>query len=136
MIDALVDNTLATYLGGVLAASGYPSFTVVRGMENNLPDLACPYIVVHSAIERFAGRDHVFELRTRIDLHSVTGMDPVTDTERIMSIVDRALIDKQNVTVPTSGLVYFGWEAITRSELIPGDRRQNLREINVFSQLG
>jgi hypothetical protein len=135
MIDALVDNTLCSYLGGVLAASGYPSFTVVRGMEDNLPDLACPYIVVHSAIERFAGRDQVYELRTRIELHSVTGMEPVSNTESIMSIVDRALIQKQNVSVPTSGLLYFGWEGIMRSELVPGDRRANLREITVFSQL-
>ena|ERR1700758_1028310 len=135
MIDALVDSTVAAYLSGVLAGSGYASFTVVTGIEDSLPDLACPYLVVHSAIERFQGRHPVFQLRTSIELHSLTGMTPVSDLEAVMTAVDQALISQQNVSVPTSGLVYLGWEAITRSEQTPGDRRINLREIEVFSQL-
>jgi hypothetical protein len=135
MIDAMVDSTVAAYLSGVLAASGYASFTVVTGLEDNLPDLACPYLVVHSAIERFSGRMHVFQLRTRIEVHSVTGVEPVSELEALMTLVDRALTAKQPVDVPTPGLVYLGWEAITRSEQTPGDRRINLREIEVFSQI-
>ncbi len=136
MIDALVDSTVAAYLSGVLAASGYPSFTVVTGLEDNLPDLACPYLVVHSVIDRFQGRNPVFQLRTSIELHSVTGMEPVADLEALMTVVDRALITQQKVAVLTPGLVYLGWEAVQRSQQTPGDRRMNLREIEVFSQLG
>jgi hypothetical protein len=135
MIDALVDSTVAAYLSGVLAASGYSSFTVVTGMENNEPELACPYLVVHSAIESFQGRDPVFQLRTTIELHSLSGIEPVSELEKLMSVIDEALIDQQNVNVPTVGLVYLGWEAITRSEQTPRDRRINLRELQVFSQL-
>jgi hypothetical protein len=136
MIDALADSTVAAYLQGVLAASGYGSFTVVTGMQDNLPELACPYLVVHSEIERFAGRDPVFELRTKIELHSLTGITAVSDLEALMSVVDGALIDQAELSVPTPGLVYFGWEGVQRSEQTSGDRRINLREIHVFSQLG
>jgi len=135
MIDALVDNTVAAYLQGVLAASGYPSFTVVIGLEDNEPELACPYLVVHSAIERFYGRTPVFQLRTRIELHSLSTLEPVSQLEALMTVIDQALISQAKVNVPTAGLVYLGWEAITRSEQTPGDRRVNLRELEVFGQL-
>jgi hypothetical protein len=135
MIDALVDSTVAAYLSASLAASGYGSFTVVTGLEDNLPDLACPYLVVHSAIERFQGRDPVFELRTRIELHSLSGVEPVSDLKALMSVVDQVLLTQQPNNVPTSGLVYFGWEAIQRSEQTPGDRRVNTRELQVFAQV-
>lgn len=135
MIDALVDQTLAAYLQGTLAASGYPSFSVVIGMEDNTPNLTTPYLVVYSAIERYAGRNPVFELRGHIEMHSVTGMETVSEIEAIMSVIDQALLKQQNVSVPTPGLVYFGWQGIQRSELTPGDRRRNLREIQVFTQL-
>jgi hypothetical protein len=133
MIDALVDSTVAAYLSSALAASGYSSFTVVTGIEDNLPDLACPYLVVHSAIERFYGRDPVFELRTQIELHSVSGVEPVSDLTALMSVIDKALIGR--VELSNSNLAYSGWEGIERSEQTPGDRRLNLREIHVFAQL-
>ncbi len=86
MIDYLVDSTVAAYLSGELAASGYASFTVVPGLADNLPELACPYLVVHSAIEKFAGRHPVFQLRTTIELHSVTGVEPIAElVHRIIS---------------------------------------------------
>jgi hypothetical protein len=134
MIDALVDSTLATYLSASLAASGYGSFTVVMGLEDNLPDLACPYLVVHSGIERFYGRDHVFELRTRIELHSLSGIEPVSDLKALMSVVDASLLSKKS-NVATSGLLFFGWDGVQRSEQTPGDRRVNSREIQVFAQV-
>jgi hypothetical protein len=135
MIDALVDSTVAAYLSASLAASGYGSFTVVTGLEDNLPDLACPYLVVHSGIEHFYGRDLVFELRTRIELHSLSGIEPVSNLKALMSVVDQALTSQQPHNVPTAGLAFFGWEGIQRSEQTPGDRRINSRELSVFAQV-
>jgi len=135
MIDALVDSTLAAYLSASLAASGYGSFTVVTGIQDNLPDLACPYLVVHSGVERFYGRDHVFELRTRIELHSLSGIEPVSDLKNLMSALDASLLAYQQSNISTPGLLFLGWDGIQRSEQLPGDRRLNSREIAVFAQL-
>jgi hypothetical protein len=70
-----------------------------------------------------------------IELHSLSGIELISDLTALMSVIDEALIDQQDVSVPTPGLVYLGWEAIQRSEQTPGDRRINMREIQVFTQL-
>lgn len=133
MIEHYVDAAIASLLAQI------PGLSVVVGMEDNDPPLKTPYCVVYSAVESAQGRHAIYELLTRIEYESISGLDTVTAGDQILTAIDRALTIEPEpdvlAMVTTTGLSYLAWESIGKTLQDVGDRRRNVREIKVFAGL-
>ena len=133
MIENAVDQAIVSLLQTI------PGLDVLAGMQDNEPPLQTAYCAVHSNIQRFQGRTPVYELLTTIEYQSISGQDPVTQIENIMSQIDQVIATQPSNTVlaglDTAPFLFLGWESIPRSEQNVGDRRKNVRELQVFAQM-
>ena len=132
MIDRLVDKAIASLLGTV---SG---LKVLVGAEDIEPALETPFCVVHSEITGFSGRKPIYNLVSHIEYNSIAGQDAIAQTDSIMTAID-ALIGpggdySANPAISTAGLSFLVWESIARSSQEYGDRRKNIRELQVKAQ--
>jgi|SRR5215475_2367686 len=131
MIENAVDQAIVSLLKRV---SG---LVVLAGMQDNEPPLITPYCAVHSQIQRFAGRTPIYELLATIEYQSVSGQDAIANVESVMSSIDDLISVQPTDTtgLATAPFAFLGWESIPRTEQDVGDRRKNIRELQVFAQL-
>ena len=136
MIDNLVDNALATLLRASL--TGIAGLSVVTGIQDNMPDLETPYLVIYSDIEKAEANKPVFTLKTIIEYVTLSGIEGQATIQTTMTAVDAALSNTPlpaiEAQVVTTGLRYLAWQAIERSQENVGDRRKNVRELTVFAE--
>lgn len=132
MIDRLVDKAIASLLGTI------QGLQVFVGAEDIEPALAVPFCVVYSDITAMSGRTPIYHLTTKVEYNSIAGLDPMTQTESDMTAIDALISPGGNFTtkpgVSTIGLSYLAWEAIGRTSQEWGDRRKNVRELQVKAQ--
>lgn len=133
MIDRFVDKAIASLLETI------QGLKVFVGAEDIEPALAVPFCVVYSDVSGMSGRKPVYHLISRIEYNSIAGLDAIAQTETVMSAID-ALISpggdySSNPAVSAAGLQYLAWESIGRSSQEFGDRRKNVRELEVKAQL-
>ena len=131
MIENAVDQAIVSLLKRV------PGLVVLAGMQDNEPPLTTPYCAVYSNIQRFQGRIPVYELLTTIEYQSVSGQDPIVSVQNIMSQIDNLLSNQPSdlTGLVTAPFAYLGWESIPRTQQEVGDRRKNVRELQVFAQM-
>lgn len=135
MIENLVDTAIAALLKTI---SG---LNVVIGMRDVTPELDTPFCVVWSRVEGFEGKTPVYNLLTTIEYETTPGpdsSDTVAAVVSVMSNIDSVLNTQPTpavlATLPLAGLNYLAWKAVSRTQQEPGDRRINLRELQVFAQ--
>jgi len=133
MIDRFVDKAIASLLATI------HGLEVFVGAEDIEPALSAPFCVVYSEVTGMSGRSPVYNLITRIEYNSIAGFDAMVQTEPIMTQID-SLISlggdySTNPAVSAAGLNYLAWEAILRTAQEFGDRRKNIRELEVKAQL-
>jgi hypothetical protein len=136
VIEALVDKAIASLLSTI------PGLNVVVGMEDNSPNLTAPDCVVFSSVQKADGRTPIYELLTTIEYVSISGPDEVADVETTVTAIDRLLTTPPTGSLLTSlaatcaalGLTGCEWDRISRTQQDVGDRRRNIRELQVFAQ--
>jgi len=137
MIDNLVDVAVSSLLEA--CTSGVQGLTVIEGIEDNVPDLVTPYLVVYSNVIKEDGRTPVYTLNTKIDLVTLTGVSDEAFVANTMSIIDAALSNQPSpailAQVTTTGLSHCSWKTIERSTQEIGDRRTDVRELEVNAGL-
>ena len=137
MIDNFVDVEIASLLKA--STSGVQGLTVVVGIEDNQPDLVTPYICVYSSVRSQDGKTPVYTLNTKVECVTVTDTTDKSYVENLMSIVDNALTNPPSPAIQAQviqdGLAYCGWHCINQSTQEVGDRRTDVRELEVFAQL-
>lgn len=132
-IDKLVDQAFVNALRANVTIAG---FQVLIGMQDMEPPLQTPYCAVFSVINRFSGRNPIYELTTTIEYVSISGQDSVANVAEIMAAIDTFLNLGTDLSTGNfaTGLRYLSWESITRSQQEVGDRRKNVRELVVYAQ--
>lgn len=131
MIENAVDQAIVSLLQRI------PGLVVLAGMQDMEPPLTTPYCAVYSNIQRFQGRKPVYELLCTIEYQTISGQDPATSVENIMTQIDNLIsVQPSDLTgLATAPFAFLGWESIPRSEQNVGDRRKNIRELHVFAQM-
>jgi hypothetical protein len=137
MIDNLVDVAVASLLKA--STSGVQGLTVVEGIEDNVPDLVTPYLVVYSAVQKEDAKTPVYTLKTTIELVTLSGVADETFVSNTMSVIDAALNNTPSpavmAQVQTAGLSHLSWHSIDKSTQEIGDRRKDVRELITFASL-
>jgi hypothetical protein len=133
VIENLVDQAIVSLLQTL------PGLNVVPGLSNDVPALTTPYAVVFSEVVNRDGRDPVFELKTTVKLETVSGQTEIADVQSWMTAIDSVLStqpsDALMHSLVTQGLKFIGWDGIPRTVQDVGERRQNIRELQVFAAL-
>lgn len=133
MIDRIVDQAIVSLLETI------QGLKVLVGAENIEPALQTPFCAVHSEITGMSGRKPIYSLTTRIEYNSIAGLDSMAQTDLVMNQIDSLIGPGGDYSatpgVSTAGLDFLGWEAVGRSSQEWGDRRKNIRELQVKAQL-
>lgn len=133
MIEALVDKAIASLLSTI------QGLKVVVGMGDPFPLLKTPFCVVFSNVISFEGRTPIYSLQTTIEYETISGANTVASVQNVMSSIDTVIGTQPSALVlaglQTAGLTYLSWQAISKTQQDPGDRRKNVRELQVFAQL-
>ena len=139
MIDNFVDIAVASLLQASTSASGVQGLTVIVGLEDNVPDLLTPYLVIYSNVISQDAKNPVYTLKTTIDLVTLSGVADEDFVANTMTIIDNVLDNQPSpailAQVNTTGLVHLSWHDIDKSTQEVGDRRKDVRELKTFAQL-
>jgi hypothetical protein len=134
MVEYLVDQAISA-----LISASVPGLTALAGLQDD-EGVSTPYCAVYSRVEAVEGRTAVFQLLTTVELVSISGQDPVAYVNATMTAIDRALTTQPSplvlASLPLSNFAYGPtWEHIPRTANEVGDRRRNVRELQVYASL-
>ena len=132
MIEDLTNIAIASLL-----TASVPGLAVHVGVSDD--ELATPCAVVSSEIDSMIeSRNPFYKLLVKIEYISVSNKDTAANDVTTLTAIDDAITNQPPPEimsqVQTAGLGFLAWFATPKSQNIAGDRRSNIRELNVTAQ--